>query len=76
AARLERPLMLIHGFVDDNVLVAHSLRLSRGLVAAGRPHRFLPLPGATHMTRDEAVAENLLRLQVAFFRESLALPAG
>lgn len=73
AARLERSLLLIHGLRDDNVVAAHSLRLSQALVAAGRPHRFLPLPGATHMTRDEAVAENLLRLQVAFLREALAL---
>src|SRR5205823_7117726 len=43
AAKLERPLMLIHGLVDDNVVVAHTLRLSQRLMEAGRPHSVLPL---------------------------------
>ncbi|WP_431036560.1 DPP IV N-terminal domain-containing protein [Streptomyces sp. P6-2-1] len=70
-----RPLMLIHGLVDDNVLVAHSLRLSSALLAAGRPHEFLPLSGVTHMTPQEEVAENLLLFQVDFLRRSLGLSA-
>jgi dipeptidyl-peptidase-4 len=71
AARLERPLLLIHGLADDNVVVAHTLRLSEALLRAGRPHQVLPLSRVTHMSRDEAVTENLLRLQVDFFREHL-----
>ena len=73
AARLTRPLLLIHGLLDDNVVAAHSLRLSGALLEAGRPHRFLPLSAATHMARDERVAENLLRLQVEFLDEALGL---
>lgn len=72
APKLERPLMLIHGFADDNVTIAHSLRLSQALMAAGRPHTFLPLTGITHMTNDETVAENLLTLQCDFLRDALA----
>lgn len=72
APKLERPLMLIHGFADDNVTIAHSLRLSQALMAAGRPHTFLPLTGITHMTNDETVAENLLTLQRDFLRDALA----
>ena len=68
AARLERPLLLVHGLADDNVVAAHTLQLSRALLEAGRPHRVLPLSGVTHMTPQEVVAENLLRLQVAFLR--------
>jgi dipeptidyl-peptidase 4 len=64
-------LLLIHGLADDNVVAAHALRLSSGLLADGRPHRFLPLSGVTHMTPQEVVAENLLRLQVAFLHEAL-----
>jgi len=71
AERLERPLMIIHGLADDNVVVAHSLRLSSALLAAGKPHTVLPLSGVTHMASQEAVAENLLRLQVGFFRDHL-----
>ncbi len=72
AARLERPLLLVHGLADDNVVAAHSLRFSSALLAAGRPHEMIPLSGVTHMTPQEEVAENLLLLQVAFLRRALA----
>ena len=65
-------LLVIHGLADDNVVAAHSLRLSSALLAAGRPHAFLPLSGVTHMTPQEVVAENLLLLQVDFLRRALA----
>lgn len=68
---LERPLMLIHGLADDNVVAAHTLTLSRALLEAGRPHTVLPLSGVTHMTPQEQVAENLLHLQRDFLLESL-----
>ncbi|HJD81536.1 prolyl oligopeptidase family serine peptidase [Kitasatospora aureofaciens] len=73
AAGLERPLMIIHGLADDNVVAAHTLRLSSALLAAGRPHTVLPLSGVTHMTPQEEVAENLLLLQVDFVKRSLGL---
>ncbi|MGX1028285.1 prolyl oligopeptidase family serine peptidase [Streptomyces sp. SAI-097] len=75
AAEPHRPMMVIHGLADDNVVVAHSLRLSSALLAAGRPHEVLPLSGVTHMTPQESVAENLLRLQVDFLKRSLPAPA-
>ena len=62
AAKLRRPLLLIHGLADDNV-------------AGGRPHSVLPLSGVTHMTPQEVVAENLLLLQLDFIRSALAAPA-
>ncbi|MET8599294.1 S9 family peptidase [Streptomyces althioticus] len=74
AADRHRPMMIIHGLADDNVVVAHSLRLSSALLAAGRPHEVLPLSGVTHMTPQEEVAENLLRLQLGFLRRALSLP--
>ncbi|MFI2201465.1 prolyl oligopeptidase family serine peptidase [Streptomyces sp. NPDC020192] len=73
-AEPHRPMMIIHGLADDNVVVAHSLRLSSALLAAGRPHEMLPLSGVTHMTPQETVAENLLRLQLDFLKRSLRLP--
>ncbi len=75
AGRLERPLLLVHGLGDDNVVVAHTLQLSRALLEAGRPHSVLPLSGITHMAAQEAVAENLLLLQVEFLRRALAAEA-
>jgi dipeptidyl-peptidase-4 len=71
AAQLERPLLLIHGLADDNVLAAHTLQMSSALLAAGRQHNVLPLSGVTHMTPQEVVAENLLLTEVEFFRTHL-----
>ncbi|MEU6081527.1 prolyl oligopeptidase family serine peptidase [Streptomyces sp. NPDC047108] len=73
AAETHRPMMIIHGLADDNVLAAHTLRLSSALLAAGRPHEVLPLSGVTHMTPQEQVAENLLLLQVDFLKRSLGM---
>ena len=73
AADIARPMMVIHGLADDNVVVAHSLRLSSALLAAGRPHEVIPLSGVTHMTPQEQVAENLLLLQVDFLRRALGM---
>src|SRR5439155_21246749 len=72
AGKLERPVMLIHGLADDNVVVAHTLRLSPALHQSGRAHRVLRLSGIIHMTSQEAVAVNLLLLQVPFLNEGLA----
>ena len=76
APRLSRPLLLIHGLADDNVVAAHTLRFSSALLAAGRPHAVLPLSGVTHMTPQEEVAENLLLLQVDFLRQALGVDSG
>ncbi|MFJ6819136.1 MULTISPECIES: S9 family peptidase [Streptomyces] len=69
-----RPMMIIHGLADDNVVMTHTLRLSSALLSAGRPHEVLPLTGVTHMTPQEQIAENLLLLQVDFLKRSLGMP--
>jgi dipeptidyl-peptidase-4 len=76
AAKLVRPLLLVHGLSDDNVFVVHTLELSSALLGAGRPHSVLPLSGVTHVASREDVAENLLLSQVDFLRSALAGPAG
>ena len=75
-ATVHRPMLIIHGLADDNVFVAHSLRLSSALLAAGYPHSVLPLSGVTHMTPQEVVAENMLTLQVDFLKQALGFPAA
>lgn len=65
-------LLVVHGLADDNVLVAHSLRLTEALQAAGHPFTFVPLTSATHMASDPAVAARLLELQARFLRRHLA----
>jgi dipeptidyl-peptidase-4 len=74
APSLRRPLMIVHGLADDNVFVAHALRLSGELLAAGRDHVFLPLVGATHMSpQAEEVAENLMVTQVRWIKQQLGV---
>lgn len=74
APSLRRPLLIVHGLADDNVFVAHALRLSGELLAAGRDHTFLPLVGATHMTpQAEEVAENLMLTQVRWLKRQLGV---
>ncbi|MCL6297721.1 S9 family peptidase [Streptomyces kronopolitis] len=73
AVEPHRPMLIVHGLADDNVVVAHALRLSAALLAAGRPHEMLPLTGVTHMASQEQVAENLLLLQVDFLKRSLGM---
>jgi dipeptidyl-peptidase 4 len=69
AAKLERPLMLIHGLADDNVYPVHTFRLSAELLAAGRPHTVLPLPGASHMPP----GVDLLTQELIFVKQSLGI---
>ncbi|WP_222849347.1 alpha/beta hydrolase family protein [Trebonia kvetii] len=71
AASLTRPLLLIHGMADDNVVVAHTLRMSAALLAAGRPHQVLPLSGATHMPAD--LGSQSLWHEFAFLASSLGV---
>jgi dipeptidyl-peptidase-4 len=71
APKLERPMLLIHGIADDNVFVAHTLRLSAALFEAGRHHELVLIPNSTHFSRSEAVTENVLRTELDFLQRSL-----
>jgi dipeptidyl-peptidase-4 len=72
APNLKRPLMLIHGLADDNVIAAHTLKLSAALLKAGRPHTVLPLSGATHMGGEPGTFANMVMLQAEFLRDALS----
>jgi dipeptidyl-peptidase 4 len=56
-----------------NVFPAHTLRLSSALLAAGRPHEVLLLPGAGHQAPSEEIAEKLLWHQVRFLQRHLGV---
>lgn len=73
AAALARPLLLVHGSADDNVFPVHTLRLSAALLAAGRPHSVLPLPGVGHLVAREGVADALLRYELRFLKDALGV---
>jgi dipeptidyl-peptidase-4 len=74
AAKLERPLLLVHGTADDNVYFRHTLRLTDALFRAGKDFEVLPLPSLTHMVPDPEVTERLWARQVRFFQNHLGRP--
>lgn len=73
APSLTRPLLMVHGMADDNVVVANALRMSAALLAAGKQHEMLLLPAATHMARDPEVSANLLVHELRFLCRSLGM---
>jgi dipeptidyl-peptidase-4 len=72
AANLSRPLLLIHGSADDNVLFSHTLKLADALFRAGRAFEMLPLAGQTHQVgADPVVRLQYWRRVFDFFRTHL-----
>jgi dipeptidyl-peptidase 4 len=76
AAALVRPLLIVHGLADDNVVAAHSLRLSAALFDAARPHELVLLPKLTHMAAGRSTDRSLLALELDFLRRSLRGAVG
>jgi len=71
AARLSRPLLLVHGTADDNVWLAHSLKLADALFRAARPFELVPVGGATHMVPDPVASRRVKEAEVEFFTRHL-----
>lgn len=74
AKDLRRPLLLVHGTVDDNVFFRHTLRLSDALFRAGKDFDLLPLAGLTHMVPDPEVNQRLYGKFATYFRQHLGGP--
>jgi len=74
AARLERPLLLVHGTADDNVYFLHSLKLADALFRAGRSFELITLAGQTHIVADEAVSLRIQERMATFFARHLGAP--
>jgi dipeptidyl-peptidase-4 len=68
--RRPSPMLLIHGFEDDNVVVAHTIRLAEALAARGIPHASLLLPSLTHVGRTSVVAQ-VQRIELDFLDRHL-----
>lgn len=73
APNLCRPLLLMHGLADENVFPVNTLRLSAALLAAGRPHEVLLLPGTGHQVMGLPVTERLLEHQARFLMRHLTI---
>ena len=70
AAKLRRPLLIIHGITDDNVHLANTLGLIENLYVAGKRAEVVLLSG-THMVPDPKLALAREQVQIDFFREHL-----
>ncbi|MGE5184636.1 MAG: prolyl oligopeptidase family serine peptidase [Acidobacteriota bacterium] len=73
AAKLARPLLIIHGITDDNVHFAHTLAFIEALYVAGKYANVITL-SATHMVPEPALALAREKVQLDFFREHLGPP--
>ncbi|TMQ71943.1 MAG: S9 family peptidase, partial [Candidatus Eisenbacteria bacterium] len=71
AAKLARPLLIVHGTADDNVYLVHSLKLCEALNRAGKDYEFLPLVNQTHMVADPLATVRLYARLVEHFDRAL-----
>jgi dipeptidyl-peptidase-4 len=72
APTLKRPLLLIHGMADDNVLFQHSTLLMQSLQSANRPFDLMTNPGAKHgLTRRADQGPHALNAVLRFFEREL-----
>ena len=70
----QRPLLLIHGFADDNVVVAHTLQLSAALFARGYGHELVLLPNASHIGGSDDLVVGRYLAELDFLRRAFGLP--
>jgi dipeptidyl-peptidase-4 len=71
AAQLGKPLLLVHGTADDNVLFEHSLRLIQGLEDAGKTFDLAIYPGKAHGIGGKSSQLHVHKTITAFFAEKL-----
>lgn len=71
AGELTGKLLLIHGLVDENVHVRHTMRLVEALTTAARDYELVLFPEARHMPRHPAHLEYLERQLVEFLHRHL-----
>jgi dipeptidyl-peptidase-4 len=75
AGQLSRPLLLVHGTADDNVLFEHSLRLIEALQNEGRLFQTAIYPGKAHGLSGKKTQAHVYRTITAFFADKLAASA-
>jgi dipeptidyl-peptidase-4 len=77
ADRLARPMLIIHGLADDNVVFDHSAKMIGALQRAGKPFETMLYPGQTHAIRDPALATHMWKTILAFLDRTVkAAPAS
>lgn len=69
--KLNKPLLLIHGMADDNVLFTHSTKLMKALQEAEKPFDLMTYPGAKHSLWGESTQNHVLHGMLRFFDREL-----
>lgn len=71
AKLLERPLLLMHGTADDNVLFEHTLRLIEALEKEGKRFDLMIYPGKAHGISGKPSQLHVYRTITSFFARTL-----
>jgi dipeptidyl-peptidase 4 len=66
AKALTRPMLLIHGLADDNVVFEHSTRMMAALQRGAMPFETMVYPGQTHRIADPALQTHMWRQSLRF----------
>lgn len=70
-AMLDRPLLLMHGMADDNVLFTNSTMLMSELQKLGKPFELMTYPGAKHSMQESHVSIHRFETILDFFDRTL-----
>lgn len=71
AKLLAKPLLLVHGTADDNVLFEHTLRLTEALQKEGKLFELMIYPGKAHGISGKPAQLHVYRNITTFFEEKL-----
>jgi dipeptidyl-peptidase-4 len=69
--KLKRPLLLMHGMADDNVLFTHSTMLMSELQKLGKPFDLMTYPGAKHSMQETHISIHRFETILNFFQRNL-----
>ena len=69
---LERPLLLMHGMADDNVLFTHTTMLMSALQQMHKPFELMAYPGAKHSMQERHVSIHRFDAILDFFQRTLS----
>lgn len=71
AGKLQRPLLIMHGMADDNVLFEHSLRLVERLQHEGATFQLMVYPGRAHTLQGKETERHVFKTIASFFEANL-----
>lgn len=68
---LSRPLLLVHGMADDNVLVTHTTKVMAELQKHGKPFELMLYPGSRHALQEREVSIHRFNQMLDFLAKHL-----